>query len=390
MIKKTQSVFLFLMMLVLLLSSCAPSVAAPEATAAPVVEDTAVPTVEPTAAPTEEPQSTEITITDALDREVTFPETPSRIVYAGKSSLMIADALYLFPGINERIVAVSDTNQNFGNFIEAIDPTFDQKTVLSGETSIEEVVANDPDAVLLKSFLAEDYQQPLEELGVPTVFLNLETPEQYNRDILAMGDMLGQAERAQEIVSYYDSAVAEITDTIAGLSDEEKPSVLVLYYKESDGAYTYNVPPAEWMQTTNVITAGGNPVWLENATPKGWNMIGFEQIAAWDADQVYVISYREKASDLVDTLLADPQWQSLTAVKNNQVYAFPGEFYSWDQPDTRWILGLKWLAWRIHPELFPTFDTVAEVRSFFKDMYMLDDSVIDSAIIPLLRGDYAD
>ena len=387
--KNIQNIFVLLVMLTLLLTACAPA-ATPAPAPVPAVEDTVAPTEVPSAVvPTKEPATTAITVTDSLDREVTFPETPSRIVYGGKSSLMIADALYLFENISDRIVAVSDTNQGFGNFVQAIDPNFDQKTMLSGQTSVEEIIANKPDAVLLKSFLAGDYQQPLEELGVPTVFLNLETPEQYNRDILTLGTMLGQAERAQSIVDYYNTAVAGISDKVAGLGDEEKPAVLVIYYKESDGSYTYNVPPESWMQTTNVITAGGNPVWLADAATSGWNTVGFEQIAAWNPDQVYVIAYRENASGLVDSLLADPQWQSLTAVKNNQVYAFPGDYYSWDQPDARWILGLKWLAWRIHPDLFPSFDTVSEVRSFYKDMYMLDDATIDATVIPLLRGDYA-
>ncbi|MBI9050282.1 MAG: ABC transporter substrate-binding protein [Anaerolineaceae bacterium] len=369
----------------LILSACAVNTASPQEAAPVTVEEPAVAAEEPT----DEPVSMEINITDALDREVTFPETPSRIVYGGKSSLMIADALYLFPNISERIVAAGDTNQNFGNFIQAIDPNFDQKTLLSGQASIEEMLANNPDAVLLKNFLAGDYQQPMEELGINTVFLNLETPEQFNTDILTLGEMLGEQARAEEIVETYNSNVANISDTVAGLSEEEKPSVLVIYYRESDGAYTYNVPPLSWMQTTNVITAGGTPVWLEN-TAKSWNVVGFEQIAAWNPDMVFLIAYRENASALVDSLLTDAQWQSLSAVRNEQLYAFPGDFYSWDQPDPRWILGLKWLAWRIHPDLFPSFDTISEVRSFYRDMYMLDDATIDAVIMPLLRGDYAD
>ena len=382
------TLLMLLISLSLVLSACSSPQAVVEPTTAAAVEEAGPTDVEPTNAPTDEPVSMEITVIDSLDREVTFPETPQRIVYGGKSSLMTADALFLFPNISERIVAVSDTNQNFGNFIQAIDPNFDQKTVLSGQTSIEEIVANEPDAVLLKNFLATDFQQPLEELGVPTVFLNLETLEQYNKDIITLGEMLGEQERAQEIVDYYNGNVAAISDVIAS-GGEEKPSVLVIYYRESDGAYTYNVPPESWMQTTNIITAGGEPVWLESAA-NNWNMVGFEQIAAWDPDMVFLIAYRENASDLVDSLLDDPQWQSLTAAQNEQVYAFPGDFYSWDQPDTRWILGLKWLAWRIHPNLFPEYDAVSEARSFYQDMYYLDDATIDSVIIPLLRGDYAD
>ena len=83
---------------------------------------------------------------------------------------------------------------------------------------------------------------------------------------------------------------------------------------------------------------------------------------------------------------ADPQWQSLTAMKNNKVYGFANDVYSWDQPDTRWILGLTWLAGKLHPDLFPGLDITKEARTFYQDLYGMDDATFQKNIQPLLMG----
>ena len=61
---------------------------------------------------------------------------------------------------------------------------------------------------------------------------------------------------------------------------------------------------------------------------------------------------------------------------------FPGDFYSWDQPDTRWILGLMWIAKVLHPELFAATDLKDEIRYFYSFLYGLDDETIEREIIP--------
>ncbi len=65
-------------------------------------------------------------------------------------------------------------------------------------------------------------------------------------------------------------------------------------------------------------------------------------------------------------MIDSSEWKELSAVKNGQLKAFPVDFYSWDQPDSRWILGLKWLAKQVHPELFTDLDIKETTKSFYK------------------------
>ena len=329
-----------------------------------------------------------ITVIDALDRTITFDEPPQRIVLAGKALFMVADAMYTFPEAWPRVVATGDTGQSGSdNFIAQIDPAYPEKEVLAGDAGAEQIAATNPDAVVLKSFLAESLGAPLEALGIPVIYVTLETPEHYHRDLATLGALFQNEARAGELLAYYQNKIFEIKQPLAGLTEAEKPAVLLLYYSDRDGEVAFNVPPQSWIQTIMVQDAGGRPVWAEANPGGGWAKVNLEQIAAWDADVILIVSYFRSPAEVVAEVQADPQWQQLRAVQNGSLYAFPGDFYSWDQPDTRWILGQIWLAQTLHPEMYPDLDLQAEVVEFYSELYGLDGDFIEQEVQPRLKGD---
>jgi iron complex transport system substrate-binding protein len=330
-------------------------------------------------------QSDLIVITDALGREVTLASPPQRIVITGRALFMIADAAYLFPGAAEKIVGMGDAGQGSFNFISLIDPNYAAKATLSRDAGAEQVAALKPDLVILKSFLAETVGAPVEAVGIPVVYVDLETPEQYARDLAILGKVFQDESRAQEVAAFYQSRVAQIEQTVNAAAN--KPRVLMLYYNDRDGNVAFNVPPRNWIQTQMVEIAGGEPVWADANPGSGWTQVTLEQIAAWDADQIFIIAYLNNPSVVVDGLKTDPNWQPLRAVKEGQLYAFPADLYSWDQPDTRWILGLTWLAGRIHPDQFSDLDITAEAQAFYESLYGLDAAFFVQSIQPTFQGD---
>ena len=106
-------------------------------------------------------------------------------------------------------------------------------------------------------------------------------------------------------------------------------------------------------------------------------------------DVVLVVNYRAPADQTVETLLGDPAWQALRATRTRRIYAVPGDYCSWDQPDPRWGLGLLWLSKVLHPEVFAKVDLVAEAREFYHLFYGFDDARFDRAVLPRLKGDHA-
>lgn len=365
----------------LLLAACAAPPVANAPTVAPPPTAEAQPAAE---APTTAAADTTITLTDALGREVTLPAPPQRIVLTGRGLFMIADAIYTFPEAGRRIAGMGQTAQGSGNFIKLIDPAYADKATLERDAGAEQVAALRPDLVIVKSTAAEATGKPIEALGIPVVYIDFETPAQYYRDLAILGKVFGDEARAQEVIAFYQARVAQIEKAVA---DAAKPRVLLLYYNERDGAVSFNVPPLSWIQTEMVQTAGGEPVWADAELGRGWTQVTLEQIAAWNPDQIFVVSYFKNPSEVVADLKADPNWQALRAAKEGRLYAFPADLYSWDQPDTRWILGLTWLAGRMHPDRFPGLDIEAEARAFYQALYGLDADFFASKIKPTFKGD---
>lgn len=394
---KPQPLFSLLMLLALALSACAPAATTPAPTQAPTAVPPASPLPQgdgqgesiPTASPLPvgegqgEGAPSSVTIVDALGREVVLPAAPQRIVITGKALFMLADAAYLFPGAAEKIVGMGNAGQGSGNFIQLIDPNYAAKQVLDRDAGAEQVAALQPDLVILKSYLAESVGAPIEALGIPVVYIDFETPEQYARDLAIFGKVFGDEARAAEVAAFYQNKMDEIA---AAVKDAPKPRVLLLYYNEKDGSVAFNVPPMNWIQTQMVEMAGGEPVWADANPAKGWTQVTLEQIAAWDADQIFVISYFKPATEVVDGLKADPNWSAIRAVQEGKIYPFASDLYSWDQPDPRWILGLTWLAGKLHPDLFPNLDMLAEAQNFYQTLYGLDEAFVEENIVSTFKG----
>jgi iron complex transport system substrate-binding protein len=361
---------LFVLTIILLFTiSCSPQPAAGASEAKPAV-------------------SGEFSVTDALGREVKFASAPQRIVVAGKAVFMLADAINAFPEGASRLIAIADRSQSAANFLPLIDPKFAEKEKLEGDAAVEQIAPLKPDLVVLKSITREKLGKPIEELGIPVIYLDFENPEQYDRDLKIVGAFLQNPARAEVLINEYQRLVKVTEETSKKIADDKKPKVLLLYYNEKDAAVALNIPPASWIQTTLVKLAGGKPVWQEANSGSGWTKVNFEQIAAWDADQIYIITYSTDLNKALGVIKADPQWQALRAMKDGKVYGFPTDFYSYDQPDTRWYLGLSWLAAKINPELYPNFNMEETIVKFYKTVYNLDEAVVKEKILPSMKGDW--
>lgn len=388
--KRSIQFLLVFVLLASLLAACAAPVptSVPVATEPPAAE---IPPAAETAAPTEAPASTpaaeKITVTDALDRVVEFDQHPSRIMIVGKAAFMLLDAAFLFPEAPERIIGYELRSQTGLDFIYTAFPQSRNMTILETDAGPEQIAPVNPDLVMMKLNLKEQLGDQVELLGIKVIYLDLETPEAINKDIRTLGAVFGNMERAEQLVSLYDQASRRITDISSSIPVEEKPSVLLLQYSNKGGEVAFKVPTGSYLQTQLVEMAGGEPVW-KDVMGEGWTIITVEQIAAWNPEMIFVIDYAGKALEVVDNLKTDANWMQLDAAKNEKLFAFPLDFQSWDQPDTRWTLGLTWLATRMHPERFEAIKMYEEIPSFYIDFYGLSESMVEQNILPLVKGSF--
>jgi iron complex transport system substrate-binding protein len=375
---------LWVLIFLLVLVACQPAVA-PVSTAPTLTNESGI--GEEAAATVGMDMPPAAILTDSLGREIVLDELPERVVIAGRAAQLILHAAFFFDEADARVVAMEQRTQRGASMMPLVDSAYADTIQLERDASAEAIAAADPDAVLLKSYLAESLGAPLEALGLTTIYLDLETPEQFSRDVRVLGELFGNPARAEDVLAFYQERLDLVSLAAASVPAEERPRVLLLQYTDQGGEVAVNVPPSEWLQTVLVELAGGEPVWLD-AAGSGWTVVDLEQIAAWDPDYVFVVYYAGDPAPATEALRADSGWGALRAVREGHLLGFPGDFVSWDQPDPRWILGLEWLANQLLPEGSFSFNAQVEMQAFYEQLYGLDKTVFETEVLPLLNGDY--
>ena len=329
-----------------------------------------------------------IRFVDALGRTVEIASSPQRIVIGGNGSIMIVDAIFAFPEANDLVVGYAKTDQGHGNFTQVLDLNH-SAVIINTKASVEETASLKPDLVLLKSYMKE-MGNSLELLGIPVAYMDFESLEQYQRDLTNLGIILENPSRAEELFQYYEDIVIDVTNVTKDLEEEQKPTVLFIYYSSRNDTVSFNVPPLGWAQTTMIELAGGSLAWADIPIESNWTRVNIEQIAAWNPDIVFLTAYFDDIETIKNEMMSDTLWRNLEAVKNDQLYAIPMGFYSWDQPHTRWGVTQQWMASKIHPDLFPDFSFDETSRHAYQFLYGLDVNDYNSLILPKLKGDIED
>ncbi len=325
--------------------------------------------------------------TDANGRTLLLKEKPTSIMVAGKAAVMPANALFLFPEVENMDLQLSKTDQGLGDFFNLLRPSLDEQGRFPQNASVEEIASKNPQLVLLKATHYESTAKKLDQLGVPNFTMNLETYAQWQSEIIELGKLLKNKTRAQQILDLYESRLTSITNKVKTLDEDKKVRVLLLQGAKSDNANSFSIAPDSWMQSWIVDQVGANAVWKgANTASSGWSTVSFEQIAAWDPQVIYVVSYKSPADPFIEEIYSSSLWSGLDAVQNNNVKAAPADMMSYMQPVSTWILGAQWMAKDLYPQLFPSVDMEQQVISFYRDMY----SITDEAKLDYLVGRFND
>ena len=372
---------LIFVLVAMAITSCIPTNSTPEIEKGADNRETMTSTV---SIPANE-ESTVLEFTDGTGKKIQLPVAPKRVVVAGKATPYVLDIIYLFPQAAEKLVGLEVRGFDTQAFLELVDPDVNVKSFLERDSGPEQIAPLKPDLVILKDVSLSKLGVALEEIGIPVMGVNLETPDDYYNDIMALGTVFGDIDRANEIISFYHSKVDKVDKLISSISDDKKPDVLVLQYTDDGGETALKVPPANYLQTLMVEKSGGNPVWLNQVNQAdSWMIVGLEQIASWNPDKIFVVQYGGDSSAVAANLLENPLWQGLKSVENQEIFGFPADFASWDLIDPRWILGLEWLATKIQPLETTSLNIKTEVREFYGSLYRLTETQIDDSIFPKL------
>ena len=162
------------------------------------------------------------TIKDAADRDVTLKLDPQRIVvtFNLEEYFAVAGA----EGV-DKLVGFSHAywegrrQDAWDTFTAAFPELKDQDDVgYNYSISVEKIISLNPDLVIMSAPVNSEFIEPhlpkLEELGIPVLFVNYhkQTIETHCKSTMAIGEALGQTERAQEICDFYTEQMNLISD----------------------------------------------------------------------------------------------------------------------------------------------------------------------------------
>lgn len=302
--------------------------------------------------------STSVQVVDQSGRTVSVPQPVTRIVSAYGISTYYVYAL----GVGERIVNAWYVQINglskAPDGLWKMEPNLDTK--LSGGTpNLEDIVSRNPDLVLTNPTKHGDLADRLIDLGIPAIQYTAETPEAMKEAMLLTGEALGAetASRAQDFAAYYDRMMAEIAEATTAVTPSER---LRVYFC---GSSPLRAASGDMYQSLMIDAAGGASV---TAGLRGyWNDVNIEQVLVWNPDVIIITSYGGLTPQQI---LNDPDWQTISAVKNDHVYKMPALAAAWDTPVPDSLLGIIWLAHALYPAEI-TISLESECSAFYSRFY---------------------
>ena len=314
---------LILTMLIALLTACAPQVA-------PTTDSSSmdIPATD-AVAPAEAPATT---YTDSLGREITFEETPRRIVSLAPSNTEILFAV----GAGAQVVG----RDEFSDFppeaasIDSIGGSF-------GEYNVEAIVALEPDLVLAAEINPPELVQQIEDLGLTVYYLgNPTTLEEMYTNLEIVAGLTGHD--VTELVDSLKARVAAVDERIAPLS-----SAIPVFYEidATDPTKPWTYGPGTFGDLL-IERAGGYNVGSIASDP--YPQISIEQVVA--ANPSMIVLGDSMWGVTPESVKERPGWETIPAVLSDSIFPFDDNLVS--RPGPRLVDGLEQLAKILHPELF--------------------------------------
>ena len=234
--------------------------------------------------------------------------------------------------------------------------------------NLEVIIQAHPDLILsmgdaMGTVIADRLQQ---QTHIPVFILDgsLEKlPDAYIR----AGELLGNPQRAQLLAAECRRTLDEISSKVATIPPEKRRRV---YYAE--GPTGLETEPAGSMHSEALIFAGGvNVAVVPGQQGYGHTPVSMEQVLQWNPDVIVAgYDYVSAPGEFYRKVWADPAWKHVAAVGNGQVVETPQYPFNWIDrpPSVNRIIGIKWVAHLLYPDLFP-YDMRTETRRFYATFY---------------------
>ena len=282
------------------------------------------------------PQS--ITLVDDLGRTVTVEESPRRVAALIGS---FADVWCLAGGADSLAAAANDAWTSFDGLpLEGA-----VNLGASKDLSLETLIASEPDLILASCNTALDLEllPTFEEMGIPALYFQVSTFEQYlamlERCALLTGDAQAYEENGLAVRRQVEDAIAR--------ADGSAPTVLYIRVSAS-GCKVKN-------SRDNVLGEMLSALGCVNIADREGSLLedlSMEVIMEEDPDYIFLVYQNPDpavAQAVADEMLrSDPAWGTLSAVREGRCHVLDQGLYNL-KPNARWGQAYEELADILYP-----------------------------------------
>ncbi|WP_430348282.1 ABC transporter substrate-binding protein [Thermoanaerobacterium thermosaccharolyticum] len=265
-------------------------------------------------------------ITDFMGRQVTIKKEPKRIVSLSPSTTELIYAI----GAGKDVVGVT----NYDDY----PPEVKSVAKVGGYEgpNIEAILAQKPDIVFASNLSGKDQMETIKKSGIPVVVLEAQNINQIYDSIKILGEITGNVEKGNEIISSMKDKIKEINDKVKDL-----PKVNVFYVVDTNGNWT----AGKGTFIDELITlAGGNNV---ASDANGWAQYSMEKLMQKNPDVIITSQHATNANNIKNM----PGYKDTKAAKDGKIFIISNDDII-TKPSNRIVLGLEEIAKDLHPEAF--------------------------------------
>ena len=339
------------------------------------------------AAPFEAPS--EITVTDMIGRELTVtPGSYTRVVCIGAGALR----MYSYIGDVSLLCGVEDIDNltleerpkmfdsvarpyvlAYGDVFSTL-PSCGVGGPNAQAAEAEKILSCNPDIVISEYEDVEKEDALQEQLGVPVVTLksgpNGVFDDAFSQSMTLLGQIFGEEEKAEALVSFIAAETAEIAERTASIADEDKPAVYVCglgnWGTTNHLMTSQTYASFEVANIRNVVT---------NLGANGVQPIEEEKFVALGADMDIIVMDAAAVKNIKPLYQEDPtMFDSCKAWQTGEVYlemAYNAYYTNYEIA----LINTWFIAKSVYPDLFADVDITAktnEITSAFLGKELTD------------------
>ena len=269
---------------------------------------------------------------DAAGAEVELPKNPQRVAVLFSS---LAD-IWVTAGGTVAVTVGESVERGFAGEDAVLVDSGAGKSI-----DTERVIDAGPDLVLCSADIEAqcDAAEICRQAGIPTAALRVECFEDYLDVLHLFTELTGESGRYETYGTQVQARIEALKESFAGSAQAQK----ILFIRAGSTAGATKAKTAREHFACAMLQELGTENIADQA-PVLLDGLSFEEVLRQDPDCIFIATMGDEraAKDYMNSVLAEPAWQSLTAVQQGRVAYLPKELFQY-KPNARWDEAYEYL-----------------------------------------------